>query len=103
VDAIPKRWFRGGGGFARLHAFLQDEEYFEDLWSMDGDLKSLIYGTGPDNEDAVIIQCDIVRPPSMVGRSISLWLRGEEIEWLMKLLREEAIRRRSSTIQERTQ
>lgn len=97
MDAVPRRWFRRSP-LARLAAFVSDPlaEYEEpSLWEQSGDLKMPMFGTGPEGEYAVVIECELAGPPSMVGRSVHVWIRGDEIEWLMKICREAAIDRRS--------
>lgn len=69
-------------------------------WAHTGDLKSL--GWYGDSE-GIFMECEIVQPPSSSGRTIYVHIRGEEVEWLLKELRDVAIARRSQPMEGATQ
>jgi hypothetical protein len=48
----------------------------------------VIYGSG---NPRVVIECDVIHPPSSVGRSAYLFLDDEEVTALLLELREAAI------------
>lgn len=71
MNAVPARWSaaEGDGALKMVN------------WYMDA--------------EGIIIECDVVQPPSMVGRTVHVHVRGDEIEWLLKEVRDVAIARRS--------
>lgn len=44
--------------------------------------------------DGVFIHCEIVRPQSMEGRGVTLWIPNEQADAVFKVLREHNIARR---------
>lgn len=83
MDAVPARYFR-----QTLGDILAGNPV--DLWTHTGELESPIrYVT-----DGLILKCELADPPSMRGRKVKVWITGEEVEWLLKELRNVAIERR---------
>lgn len=61
-------------------------------WLHTGELKPLgWYG----DAEGIFVECEAVQPPSAAGRTVYVHIRNEEVEWLMKELRDVAIARRS--------
>ena len=44
--------------------------------------------------EGIIIECEAVSPPSSVGKTVYVHIRGEEVETMLKELRDVAIARR---------
>jgi hypothetical protein len=42
----------------------------------------------------VVIECEAVQPPSMVGRSVHVYFTGEQVTEILKILRQSAIESR---------
>lgn len=61
-----------------------------------GELKPTL----PSDQNSVVIECEVVQPPSMEGRTIYVHLRDEEIEHFLKEFRDAAISRRSRPMSE---
>lgn len=78
MNAVPKRWMN-----------------WDDIGT-DGLPTGEIKWPGwlPDNE-GITIECVISDPPSMKGRTVHVFLRGDEVEYYMKELRDVAMARRN--------
>lgn len=60
-----------------------------------GDLKDVRW-----TDSGLVVQCVVSSPKSTMGSTVWVHIRNEEVEWLMKELRQVAIERRNVTIRE---
>lgn len=90
MNAVPKRWSTWTE--IELLGRREGRPVESDL----GNLRPINWHPGAEG---IIIDCEIVQPPSMVGRTVSVHIRGEEVEWLLKELRDVAIARRAQPME----
>jgi hypothetical protein len=107
MDAVPKRIFREHYSLGDFIADLEagrprPEETGPDYWAMTGTLRPINYSHGDPEEqwEGIIIECELAKPKSMEGRNVSVWIRGEEVDWLFKVLRDVLVERRSRPMSE---
>lgn len=100
MDAVPKRWRMHG--MARLARLIAEAEGLEvppepTMWDQ-GDDDDLFTTVWLPDAEGIIIRCEMAEPKSSRGRSVDVYIRGTEVEWLLKELREVAIERRKQPI-----
>ena len=102
MEAVPKRWRRHGTArLARLLAQFEGTEVPPEptFWDQ-GDDDDLFSTVWLPKAEGIIVRCELAEPKSVRGRNVDVYIRGTEVEWLLKELREVAIERRSQTIQQ---